>query len=208
MVCIPLWIVYKMSTAKGSLREVSVAFWDIVCYGYCILQQVHTVQYGCMLYQTSPLFSSSAFPRAHHALAGPAQDETRTGETSGHFCCWRRDYSPAKRPNQRRVLPRQRERVALLALCFPEGGASKPSHDTSHSTGSQISITTCQDDARPRRPVRGFEERLLILCLLSLLRGFEKPVSVNIIDSRMLKNTVCNLFYFCNHTYFKVKHDF
>lgn len=43
MVCIPLWIVYKMSMAKGSLREVSdanitseikvkcIAFWDTVC---------------------------------------------------------------------------------------------------------------------------------------------------------------------------------
>lgn len=152
-------------------------------------------------------FLSSAFPRAHQALAGPAQNETGTGETSGHFCSRRRDSSPAKHPNQRRVLPRQRERVALLALCFPQGGASKPSHDTSHSTGSQISIRTCQDDARPLQSVRGFEERLLISCLLSLLRGYEKPVSVNIIDSRMLKNTVCNLFYFCNHTYFKVKHD-
>lgn len=27
MVCIPLWIVYKLSTIKGSLREVKVVLW-------------------------------------------------------------------------------------------------------------------------------------------------------------------------------------
>lgn len=28
MVCIPLWIVYKLSTIKGSLREVRLVLWD------------------------------------------------------------------------------------------------------------------------------------------------------------------------------------
>lgn len=28
MVCIPLWVVYKLSTIKGSLREVRLVLWD------------------------------------------------------------------------------------------------------------------------------------------------------------------------------------
>ena len=28
MVCIPLWIIYKLSTIKGSLREVRLVLWD------------------------------------------------------------------------------------------------------------------------------------------------------------------------------------
>lgn len=31
MVCIPLWIVYKLSTIKGSLREVRLMLWDQGC---------------------------------------------------------------------------------------------------------------------------------------------------------------------------------
>lgn len=147
-----------------------------------------------MLFQTTPLFfilsvsTSSSSPRWTY----PNPDENKRKLRPFLQPTERLFASEVARPKTGTSPSARKSRNVSPAVpwqttvCFPEGGASKPSHDTSHSTGSQISITT--DDARPLQSVRGFEERLLISCLLSLLRGYEKPVSVNIIDSRTLKH--------------------
>lgn len=116
-------------------------------------------------------FVSSAFPRAHHALAGPAQNQTRAGETSGHLCSRRRRSSP----DQRRVHPCQREGVALL------DGALRvlpnlPVIPHTVLAAKNITTDTPVSTAGDLKSLHG--------------RGHGKPECVNIIDTRALKHNV------------------
>ncbi len=134
-----------------------------------------------MLFQTSLLFLlsvSSSSSRPHRT--SPKPDESRRNFRPSLQPTATLFASETVRTKTGTSLSARRSRTVSPAVpwwttaCFPEGGASKPSHDTSHSTGSQISITPDTPGWRSTSPQteRGFEE---------LHTGSHLPESVSIL---------------------------
>lgn len=92
MVCIPLWMVYKISTTQGTLKEVRVNpcdLNDMLNQTSCGLQPIWSWQH-CRICSVTQMYLSTAHPAAHHTIRQATQNQEGAGEVTGHLCSWRR----------------------------------------------------------------------------------------------------------------------
>lgn len=130
MVCIPLWIIYKMGTAKGTLREVKT----LIRY---TRYQHHN--YLLPLILLISFFLSIEIPWADHTIPWSAHNATEAGETTNYLCCWWRRSSQEKSFNQGWICSCQWEGITMLnaqtlwsTFCFYKSGPWNPNINTSH----------------------------------------------------------------------------